>query len=597
MIRHRIYLLPAALLLAGGLIADTAQRAFAAPKKSDETQARRAAPKPAQVARTIDALMATEWRKAGVKPRKAASDAEFLRRASLDLTGVIPDEVTTRKFLDSREPGKRAKLLQSLIKSDDFNRSMSLRWSYLLVGRDFLYRSRVMKQAKKAQRMRRRMMGGGKDMDEGMMSDDDSEALTLNEWLEKQLKQNVSWGKVAGELISAEGRADKNPATHYMLRHLRQGKAEDVTGSVMKVFQGLQLQCAQCHDDKMEAKFTQRLFYGVAAFFTRTQSRRLPPDGMTYREYRMAQKNSKKRIKPGPFAIVDRPAGQIRIPAAPGEEGRLVLPEYFVTNRVVNPGNNVKRRSELAKMITAKSNPYFAKATVNRMWSFFFGRGIIQPVDAINQTDHVHPKVLELLTEDFKASDYDMTRLTEIMVLTRAYGLSSAGTEDNKEDELALFARAPLRNLSAEQLFYSVLEATGMEDLKKADRRTRRRLARMKYQTLRQFLRTFSEDEDSEELDEGTIPQALLRLNGTLTNDAVRARPGHPVYDRLFRMRKLQKRIDTIYLRVLSRYPTQDESRRLKSFLLKRKKAVEQAQAYSDIFWALLNSSEFNFNH
>ena len=121
----------------------------------------------------------------------------------------------------------------------------------------------------------------------------------------------------------------------------------------------------------------------------------------------------------------------------------------------------------------------------------------------------------------------------------------------------------------------------------------------MKFRMLAQFVRTFGNDESDEALDEGTIPQALLRLNGPLTNDAVRARPGHPVYDRLFREENLDKRIETIYLRVLSRFPTKKERKVLRTFL-KRKEAryaLGQARAYADVFWALLNGTEFNLNH
>lgn len=587
----RRYGLPGLILAVGGVMAVETTQVLATP--ADEVETSERSPSPAKVTKKIDRLMAAAWRAEKIKPRRAATDAEFLRRASLDIAGVIPSEDQTRRFLKSKKHDKRGALIQELLKSEDYARTMGLRYAYLLVGRDYLIRAKTVKQVMKARRMRRRMMGGG--VDEGMPGYDPNnlEILTLTEWLGKHFQENTSWGKVASQLIAAEGTVTKNPATHYMLKHMRNGKAAEITGSVMKVFQGIQLQCAQCHTDKMNPKLTQRVFYGVAAYFSRVAVRRTLPPGVTRQ---MAKKNPKLR---GPFEIWDRPRGQIRIPAPPGEVGRLVLPEFFVNGRVTNPGNLVKRRQELAKMIVSKKNPYFAKATVNRVWSFFFNRGIVNPVDAVNQKDHPLPKVLELLEEDFKRSNYDMRRLVEIIVNSRAYGLSSAGPEEGKEDELTLFARAPIRSLTAEQLFYSVLEATGMEDIRTGNRRQKRRLERMKFFLLRKFVRTFSEDESDEEVDEGTIPQALMRLNGPLTNDAVRARPGHPVYDRLFRMRKLDSRINAIYLRVLSRFPTKAERKTLKKYLKTKRAryAAGQAQAYADVFWALLNSSEFNLNH
>jgi hypothetical protein len=156
-----------------------------------------------------------------------------------------------------------------------------------------------------------------------------------------------------------------------------------------------------------------------------------------------------------------------------------------------------------------------------------------------------------------------------------------------------------MRTLSAEQLFYSVLGATGVEDVRSRDVRTRVRLERMKVALLRKFLQTFGDDEAQEVVDEGTIPQALLLLNGPLTNDAVRPRPDHPLYQRLFQMKSVDERIETIYLRVLGRMPTEEERAALRTDLSSgdARTAAGMAQAYADIFWALLNSSEFAFNH
>lgn len=301
--------------------------------------------------------------------------------------------------------------------------------------------------------------------------------------------------------------------------------------------------------------------------------------------------------------MFDRDNGQIRIPAPPGETGRMVLPR-FLTGEVIRPGGGVDRREELARLMTAPTNPYFARAMVNRVWSFFFGRGIISPVDDLETKDYPHPAVLDLLVRDFKQSGHDMRRLCEVILSTRAYQLSSSGPssasdDDLREAQLSLFARAPLRSLSAEQLFYSVLSATGAEDVRTNDRRARARLERLKLGLLRKFIQTFGDDEGEEVVEEGTIPQALLLLNGPLTNDAIRPRANHPVYERLFRMKSHDERIETIYLRVLGRMPTADERGALRDLLSSddARAAAGQAQAYADIYWALLNSSEFTFNH
>ncbi|HBP23012.1 MAG TPA: hypothetical protein DEA08_35220 [Planctomycetes bacterium] len=593
-------LVPAVALACGaGLIALETHRVQAGPsgrKGTSEAKAKRSVPATKDVVRKIDDLLASKWREAKVNPARRTDDAEFLRRITLDLTGSIPSEELTRRFLASKKHGKRGELIDELLASKAYGRMMAQRWAILLVGREYMARQRGVKALAKRLQQARKMMGSGEDM-EGMEGgyDLDSEVLTFSEWLERSFDENRPFDAITSDLISAEGKTIENPAVHYMLRFARNGKAPEATGHVMRVFQGLQIQCAQCHDDKYEPEWTQRVFWGVAAFFARTSARRVPPPGMTLREAR----KSKNKVRYYGFEIFDRPAGQIRIPAPPGETGRLVLPE-FLTGDVISPSNQVDRREELAKIMTSRDNPYFAKAIVNRVWSFFFERGIINPVDAINQTDYDLPELMALLEQDFRDSGYDLRRLVEIVVKTRAYELSSEGREKGRDEAIELFARAPLRTLSAEQLFYSVVQATGIEDVGNGNRRARRVLERMKFQILRQFLKTFgTDDEDSEELEEGTIPQALMRINGKLTNDAVRPRPGHPVYDRLFRMKRAKDVIDTIYLRVLSRYPSDAERRKVSRYLGRpeSKRAAGKAQAVADVFWALLNGTEFNLNH
>lgn len=585
----------------------------AGPAEEGQGSGEQGLPSPRELAAQVDRLLAAGWQEAGVEPAAAADDAEWLRRLSLDLNGVIPSEELTRGFLASSEPDKRARLVKQLLDDPAFARSMGLRWAYLLVGRDYLIRARAMEQQAARRGAMRRMTGDGESEGDARVGEAGGggetmagggggaveaplpdEARSLPEWLAAQLAQGASWREVARELIAAEGTVVDNPATQYVFRHFREGRAEELTGSAMRVFQGLQIQCAQCHDHPYEA-WSQRDFYGVAAFFARTRTRRLPPtaEQLAMAERRGLDEKERRRLR-GPYAVDDGGRGQIRIPAEPGRVGALVLPR-FLNGKVINPAAGVDRRAALAELVTADDNPWFAKATVNRVWSFFFERGLVNPVDDLGAVKET-PPALALLADDFQASGYDMRRLVETIVSTRAYGLSSAGPLAVRDAQLEVFARAPLRRLGAEQLFYSVLEATGAADVRTGERRARLRLERRKNQLLRQFVTTFGDDEGEEVVEEGTIPQALMRFNGALTNEAVRPRPGHPVYDRLFRTASLDERIDTIYLRVLSRFPGEVERTKLRA-LLGPRPAAELAQAYADVFWALLNGAEFNFNH
>lgn len=553
----------------------------------------------ADVVRELDQLMAGAWKAARIEPQPLASDAEWLRRLSLDVTGGVADEEQVRAFLASTAPNKRTLAIREALASDAYARSMALRWSYLLVGRDYLFRSLQYNQVQRAMERRARMepepdaggsMTGGAGAPE---AEYDGPTPPLVEWFEAKLAANTRWDEVTRDLLAARGSVVENKAGHWAVRYLRDGKAEELAGTAMRVFQGLQLQCAQCHDHPY-TDWTQQDFYGTAAFFARTTLRRepLPASAM------MEGEDKKKKDRKGPYVVFERDNGQLRIPAPAGETGRMVLPR-FLTGEVIRPGAGIDRRAELGRLVTAPTNPYFAKAMVNRVWSFFFGRGIIHPVDDIETTDHPHPQVLDLLVSDFKASGHDMRRLCELILSTRAYQLTSAGPEEGREPQLALFARSALRSLSAEQLFSSVLSATGAEDVKTRDPRARARLERFKFNVLRKFIQTFGDDEAEEVVEEGTIPQALLLLNGPLTNDAIRPRPGHPVYERLFKMKSHDERIETIYLRVLGRQPEAAERQALRDVLggADARTAAAQAQVYADIYWALLNSSEFVLNH
>ncbi len=577
------------LVLAAAALISVAAPSHADPKDHRKAGTRAALRSPDAVASEVDRLLGAAWREAGIKPRKQASDAELLRRLSLDLSGVIPSEESARSYLLSKKSKKYQAKVGELLKGSAYARTQALRWAYLLVGRDYLIRSKNMSAVKKMQKRRARLMGGGSMQDEGVYAGE--EAHSLDEWLAARFRENTSWDDVAKALITANGTVDTNPAAYYMLRYSRDGKAPEVTGNVFRVFQGLQIQCAQCHDHPYDDDFSQRDFWSLAAFFSRTAARRTPPTP------EQIKRRGKDKAR-GPFRVFDRPNGQARMPAPPGETGSLVLPR-FLEGQVINPGAGVDRRAKVAELITDSKNAYFAKATVNRVWSQFFGRGLINPVDEVGEPSLV-PAVMTLLEMDFRASGYDMQRLIRLIVSTKAYARTSEGSEESKEQELELFARAPLRSLSAEQLFYSVLSATGVEEVRRGSRGAMRRLERMKYGLLRQFVRTFgTDDEEGETIDEGTIPEALMLLNGPLTNDAIRPRVGHPVYDRLFAMKDVDEQIKTIYVRVLGRTPTRSERNTVRKYFAATKGLgpTARAQAYADVFWALINSSEFNLIH
>lgn len=305
-----------ALLVAGSLVAVALAklpRLHAEPTDGDVL------PAPAEVSAQLDRLIAAEWERKEVTPAEPASDAEFLRRASLDLNGVIPTEEAVRAFLADDTPTKRADLVRRLLDETAYARSMATRWSTLLVGREYQLRSLGAKQRAKVQRARMQAMAQADAMD-GELPD---EVLSFDDWLEDRIGSNAAWDGVVRDLIAASGTVEENPAVHYALSKLRNGKAEELTGHLIRVFQAIPIQCAQCHDHPY-AKWTQRQFYGVTAFLTRTQGRRskASPEEVAAA---VAKGKDPKKVR-GPFQVIDRGNAQARLPADPGQTGDLILP-------------------------------------------------------------------------------------------------------------------------------------------------------------------------------------------------------------------------------------------------------------------------------
>jgi hypothetical protein len=512
------------LLLAALALTPTA---FAAPDELRDSK---------DVVVELDALFAKTWAEEGVKPAKPASDTEFFRRLSLDLTGVIPTEDEANALIGKRrkKKGRKAQLIQALLHGKNYSNFMSTRWANLLLGREYQLRQ------------------GG-------------ERAPLVRWLQQQFQANTHWDTVAKSLIAAEGRVDKNGAAQYLVRYDR--KPEEMAGNLMRVFQGQQVQCAQCHDHPYKENWKQESFWGVAAFFSRVAQRR-DDVAMTY-------------------ILSEREQGEVRLPSPPGKRGALVEPK-FITGESIDPGKGAYRRTELARIVTSKSNPWFVRATVNRVWKFFFGVGFTDP-DDMSKPDLA--PILKILEDDFRASGNDMRRLAHVIVSTRAYGLTSTGNAKTKDAQVELFARARLRALTAEQLWWSFEEAVGLgEALEYISRNdTNENAVKDRRRNMRRgFFSVFGQEESGPQT-EYSLTQAFAMLNGVLTNDLLLPNR-NPVIKRLLK-RDADALTSGLFLRVLGRPATKGERKAL------RAGSRDKAGHIQDIIWALLNSSEFVYNH
>ena len=488
------------------------------------------------LAAAIDERLGAAWKDAGVKPAAEVDDAEFLRRVTLDLTGTIPTEEAARAFLRQKEKDRRLRYVRGLLYGQGYARSMAVRWANLLLGRQ------------------RVQEAGG-------------ETGPLVTWLGTQLAANTAWDETVRRLIAAEGAAAENGAVTWLMAY--ENQPEEATGNALRVFSGRDVQCAQCHDHPFDPEVTQRDFWGLAAFFARAAVQR-DMEQATLRE---------------------RPQGEVRLPRAGGAQGPVVPPR-FLGGPELPREEGVHRRQELARLLTAPEHRAFELATVDRWWSFFFGAPLVGGDPAQGDGGAAAPLV-ELrawLAGELRRSGFDVRRLCEALVSTRAYQRAAAGDPRQRLAQQALFARARLRPLPPEQLWAALERATGLETWgsgtpeERAERRASWR---------REFFRTFAGDEATGDGEQATVPQALALINGQLTNDLLKAGPDSPLLRQVLALPPDQ-RLESLYLRVLSRPPTSAERRALSEGV---RSSEDEVIRYQDVLWALLNSSEFLYAH
>ncbi|MFQ5730742.1 MAG: DUF1549 and DUF1553 domain-containing protein [Planctomycetaceae bacterium] len=530
----------------------------------------------AEIVAKINAYVRQGWKENEVEPSEHAADGEWVRRVSLDVVGHIPSFDRLMDYLEDRSTDKRAKFVDRLLEDPDYVRHWTNLWGNLLVGRAGNRR-------------------GGR--------------AALERWLRRELHRNTPYDKFVYALVSAEGSVQKNGAVAYLAGQLNDG-AVPATSRTSRIFLGMQVQCTQCHNHPFN-KWKQEQFWAMNGFFRGTRRGR--------------------GDKRGQFSLTDNPTKSLIF-----FENRQALlkvtPRRFVDGTAVKMDAESKPRQQLAKLITDPSKPYMANAAVNRMWGHFFGYGFTRPVDDMGpHNPPSHPELLAYLATQFKEAGYDVKRLIRWITLSEAYGLSSKFGEKNAADKPSagntpLFSRMYLKQFTAEQLYDSLLIAT---DADKAGR-TSGAAEKQRQTWLRQFVQAFGTDENDEATTfDGTIPQALLLMNGALIQSAVggkqggflkkvldspggdlralkkrkpaRRRPRRLTRAQLESLRKKQlksvpQRIETLFLVALARQPSTAELEALDK-AYQEGKYTDPVAGLQDLFWAILNSNEFITNH
>ncbi len=478
-----------------------------------------------------------------VPPSALADDAEFLRRVSLDIAGVIPTADRAAAFLDSKDPNKRSALIDELLASPKYGRHMADIWQGMLVP----------------------INSDNRRLDPDPMG----------KWLAERFNRNQTWDKLVYDLLTATGNQEENGAVTFFVGN---PTADKMTDAVTRLFLGIQLQCAQCHNHPFTS-WKQTEYWGMAAFFMKVS-----PD--------RAQQAAKKGIPPGVNESGRALGKKNKLP-----ESAKILPARFLTGETPKMPTGEPYRPVLAKWLTSASNPYFAKAMVNRMWGQFFGRGIVNAIDNMHDDNPAsHPEVMKALTQQFTESGFDLKYLIRAICNSETYQRSSKPAGNNAS-YATLFGHMNIKTLSPEQLYDCLVQVTGNATGPLEARMAKKApaAALLKKGPLANpranfaaFFRT-SEEPDPTEY-EGGIPQALRLMNSPQYN-----RKAELLDKAMQAGATTEQVVEKLYLGTVSRRPTSEERERLLAFV--DKNGSDQRKALSDVLWVLLNSSEFTLNH
>jgi len=537
------------------LVDSAAFSAAPGPLKGNEVFVRDAA----EIARKIDVQIGKTLK--GSPPR--ADDSEFLRRAYLDITGRIPTAAQTTAFLNSKESDKRAKLIDGLLASPNYGEQFGRAW------RDWIAPAELPSEGN----------GGNQPI---------LATQNLGKWFAQRFNEGEGWDVIVRKLLTADGPLKEQPqGLFFSLAGDDTGKPSPAGAArtVATLFLGMQFQCAECHNDPFK-HYKQSDYWGLAAFFRNVSWK----FNGRYFDFVSEGNITAPGGKVGQPAKDSAPSGSITIPKAALKNAGTMIPGKFPEGASLAAEAGQPLRAVLATWITARENPFFARAFVNRTWSYFFARGIVHPIDDMrDENPPSHPELLQLLTDEFLASDFDVKHLVKCITNTTAYQRSSRPGKQDAPNAVAVFARMPVKVMSADALYDSLRLAFADPtlDLRNYDPKEAQRFGESSPvgTAYDEFAKLFvTNEEDATDFTHG-IPQLLALMNHP------RLRTGGMTVEELLKSKPEPKdAIESLYLATLSRRPTDEELAEATAFAAKRSDAKK---AYSAVLWMLVNRSEF----
>jgi hypothetical protein len=512
-------------------------------------------------------------------PSKPATESEWCRRVYLDILGRVPKVDELAAFVKDKKNDKRADLVDRLL-GDEYNaeyvRNWTAIWTNILIGRT-----------------------GGVDR----------KSLASREGMEKYLgdtlKYNKPYDQMAKELITATGGVrpeddNFNGAANFLADKMADNGLQ-ATARTSQIFLGMAVQCTQCHNHPFN-EYKQNQFWEMNAFFRQTKLERVATDE---KKQKFVAKIENRDFKgegnnPNKAEIYyELRNGTLKVAYPVFIDGTSLASIYKDKGEDFGDHGalkDVNRREELAKMILASRE--FDRAITNRMWAHFLGHGFTKPIDDIGpHNPPSHPELLDALGKSFRDEGFDLKKLMRWIALSEPYSLSSQIGSRNADDDPALgakpmFSRFYMRQMEAEQLYESLIVATGADNTY-----SKKDASDMREKWLKQFNNAFGTDDNDESTTfNGSIPQALALMNGELVKRATGNQPGSMLAKvAMDPKRDNADKINYLYLAGLSRKPTKQELNISNELLISRKGNVDTA--LQDIWWAVLNTNEFILIH
>ena len=509
-----------------------------------------AAPPVKQIAERVDQAIAEEVFDESTVVAPRSDDETFLRRAYLDLVGDIPTPEAATAFLLDPSADKRARLVQRLLDDPHYGQNWARYWRDVVFYRAQEDRARV-----------------------------GANAMVVD--LARQLNENESWDRIASDFITASG--DVREAGHTAIIMAQDARTEETTAEMSRIFLGIQIQCAQCHDHPYD-RWKREQFHELAAFFPRLGVRNVREvTKRSFEVYATDRYNKKARRQNNDR----RPTAEHRMPDLDQPElpGEVIKPKFFLTSAGLPLDiTDYQRRDQLAEWLT--DTQWFSIAIVNRLWAELVGEPFFASIDDIGpDRESKAPAAMDLLAKNFTASGYDVKWLIATICRTQAY--QRAARPRRGPEDTPFVANVPQRLRSDQffNVFYTALgivEPSGDNNGYRSGRQSRVR---------DQFAELFGFDpSEPREGISATIPQSLALMNGDQVNRSINPRKKNALKQLLSEIDDNQALIVELYLRCFSRQPTDDELARAQAYC---DEVGQRGEAFEDLVWALINSAEF----